>query len=313
MVCMAKLKVENLKVSFGNKGVLEDVTFEADNQFTCVIGRSGVGKSTLLKCLLGEVKYQGNIVLNGKVAYIPQANQMVPWLDVEQNILIANKDADIDNLLEMVELNGISKYAYAGSLSGGQIQRIALARAIASGADIILCDEPFSALDYLTREKLQELARKIFEGKTVIYVTHDLYEATYLADLLIILRQGDYDALKFSQKIDRDSQLFFDTISLLRTAFLNGVDKHRVRALGYIFSKRISPSSILDLRKERCPYPLVIAKKELDKMKAGETLKVITDDPAAPENIKLWAKEAGVDVEIKEKGNNEYAEVYIGK
>jgi sulfonate transport system ATP-binding protein len=310
---MAKLKVENLNVSFGDKNVLEDLTFESENQFACVIGKSGVGKSTLLKCLLGEVKYQGNIILNGKVAYIPQANQMVPWLNVEQNIRIANRDADIDALLEMVELHGVSRYAYARSLSGGQIQRIALARAIASGADIILCDEPFSALDYLTREKLQELARKIFEGKTVIYVTHDLYEAAYLADLLVILRNGDYDVLKFSQKIDRDSQLFFDTISLLRSAFLNGVDKHKVKALGHIFSKRTSPSSILDLRKERCPYPLVMAKKELDRMKAGETLKVITDDPSAPENIQFWAKEAGVDVEIETKGKNEHAEIYLCK
>ncbi|NJD77561.1 MAG: ATP-binding cassette domain-containing protein [Candidatus Methanoperedens sp.] len=309
---MAKLKVENLRVSFGNKSVLEDITFEADNQFTCVIGRSGVGKSSLLKCLLGEVNHQGNITLNDKVAYIPQANQMVPWLNVEQNIYIANKDADINNLLEMVELHGVSRYAYARSLSGGQVQRIALARAIASGADIILCDEPFSALDYLTREKLQELARKIFEGKTVIYVTHDLYEATYLADQLVVLRKGDYDVLKFSQKIDRDSQLFFDTISLLRSAFLNGVDKHRVRALGHILDRR-TPSCVLDLRNERCPYPLIIAKKELDKMKAGDILKVITDDPSAPENIQFWAKEAGVDVEIEEKGNKEYAEIYIGK
>jgi len=261
MVCMAKLKVQNLNVSFGDKGVLQDITFEADNQFTYVIGRSGVGKSTLLKCLLGEVKYQGNITLNGKVVYIPQANQMVPWLNVEQNIRIANDDADIDNLLEMVELYGVSKYAYARNLSGGQIQRIALARAIASGADIILCDEPFSALDYLTREKLQELAKKIFEGKTVIYVTHDLYEATYLADLLVILRQRDYDVLKFSQKIDRDSQLFFDVISLLRPAFLNGVDKHNIRALGRSLDKRIAPSYILDLKNEHRPYPLVMAKE----------------------------------------------------
>lgn len=310
---MAKLKVQNLNVSFGSKSILEDINFEADNQFTCVIGRSGIGKSTLLKCLLGEIKYQGNISLNGKVAYIPQANQMVPWLNVEQNICIANKDADIDNLLEMVELHGVSRYAYARSLSGGQIQRIALARAIASGADIILCDEPFSALDYLTREKLQELARRIFEGKTVIYVTHDLYEATYLADLLVVLRQRDYDILKFSQKIDRDSQLFFDTISLLRSAFLNGVDKHRVKALGHILNRRIPPSCVLDLRNERCPYPLVMAKKKLDKMKAGETLKVITDDPSAPENIQFWAKEVGVEVDIEEMGNKKYAEIYIGK
>jgi len=213
--------VEGVTCAYNGIPVFPPLSFEAADEFICVVGESGIGKTTLLKCLLGEIAFEGKIVIKGKLSYIPQSDQLVPWLTVEQNIRLGNRRTDVEELLKLVKMDPTKRYALPRSLSGGQIQRVALATTIASGSDIILCDEPFSALDYINRESLQDLIKELFKGKTVIFVTHNVYEAAYLANRVLVLQSDDYCELSISNGNDRSSREFFDAVTQIRASFTN--------------------------------------------------------------------------------------------
>lgn len=180
-----------------------NLVFDAD-RVTSVIGASGCGKSTLLRIVAGlETDFSGEAVVNGRPVSKPgleagmvfQDHRLLPWLTVEQNIelaLHAFSPLERQNIVhQKLELVGLSKFAHAfpGQLSGGMAQRVAIARALSHQPRILLMDEPFGALDAITRLQLQdELLRiRAQQRMTTILVTHDIEEAIYLGDRIVVL------------------------------------------------------------------------------------------------------------------------------
>lgn len=195
------LQAENISKSYGTKQALKTTSLSfAEHSFTCIVGRSGCGKTTLLR-LLGalEVADSGSVRLAQakRLATVFQEARLMPWLTVAENIMLAAK---VDNslerqslpeLLEQLGLTGCEQL-YPHELSGGMAQRVALGRTLFYNPDIILMDEPFSALDYFTRQGLQQTLLHLFmqERKTIIFVTHDVEEALLLADRILIMDSG---------------------------------------------------------------------------------------------------------------------------
>ncbi len=203
------LKTESLSKTFKNASepALSDINLEIkDGEFVCIVGPSGCGKSTLLNLIAGlETPTEGRIVLDGKEVKGPGADRVVmfqepalyPWLNVIDNVKFGMKLAGIskaerekraEKYLKMVHLWDFKEYAIH-ELSGGMKQRTALARALTMDSKIMLMDEPFSALDKQTINKLRAELEAIWEetGRTIIYVTHSVEEALYFADRIFIL------------------------------------------------------------------------------------------------------------------------------
>ena len=201
---MKILEVKNLKKSYysnsGETKAIEDFSFSfEEGEFVSVVGPSGCGKSTLLSVIANlENKTSGDIISsNKKIGYMFQQDALFPWRTVLKNCLLSleiekkvNKES-INNIINLLNKYGLHDfiYKYPNELSGGMRQRVALIRTLASNPDILLLDEPFSALDYQTRLELSDDLYKIIksEGKTTIMVTHDIAEAISLSDKVIIL------------------------------------------------------------------------------------------------------------------------------
>lgn len=191
------ISVDGLSVSYGDVQVLKDISFSATRgEFVAVVGRSGVGKSTLLYAVAGLVKYEGSVVTVGKLGFVFQDYAVFPWLTVRGNVGAGvrgrdrrDKDRIVRRYLEATELTGRER-SYPAHLSGGQVQRVAIARALAAEPDLLLCDEPFGALDVYTREAMQRCLMELWERdrKTVLFVTHSVDEAIFLADRILVLR-----------------------------------------------------------------------------------------------------------------------------
>lgn len=211
------IRFENVSRTFGNKTVLKNINLEIpDNAITCLIGESGCGKTTILKMInrlieptsgtitinKRNVLKQDPIKLRRSIGYVIQQTGLFPHMTIRENIAIILKlkkkkefvDKRILELMDMIELNP-SEYldSYPSELSGGQQQRIGIARAFATNPQIILMDEPFSALDPVTRSSLQDELIKIQNkyNKTIIFVTHDMDEAIKLADKIAIIDEGN--------------------------------------------------------------------------------------------------------------------------
>ncbi len=185
------------------RGISQDI-YEGD--FICVLGPSGCGKTSLLKILAGyQSATQGEIIIEGhkhvkpnaEVGVVFQHPNLFPWLTIQKNVEFSLKMARVPKMvrrktaadfLEMVEL---SKFAnmLPHELSGGMKQRAAIARALANDPKIILMDEPFGALDALTRESMQEHLRKIWQktNKSIFFITHDVEEALLLSTRILVL------------------------------------------------------------------------------------------------------------------------------
>ena len=164
--------------------------------WTCLLGPSGSGKSTLLRLLAGldtPAILQGQKSLPGRIGWMAQTDLMQPRLTVLQNVMLVEElagrqphKARAQELLVLVGLNG-NQHSFPHMLSGGQRQRVALARTLMSDAELILLDEPFSALDPVNRALMQELAHQHFSGRTVLLVTHDPFEALRLGQQICML------------------------------------------------------------------------------------------------------------------------------
>lgn len=211
---MSILKINNINKTFISKHktvqTLKDISLEIETgEFVCIVGSSGCGKTTLLNIIAGlEKATSGNIVLNGKEISSPgidrtvlfQEHALFPWLRVIDNIEFGMKMLGISKkdrreralkYLDMVKLKGFeSSFIY--ELSGGMRQRVALARALAVDSDILLMDEPFSALDNQTKNILLEELHSIWltTKKTIIFVTHNVDEAVYLADKVVVMESS---------------------------------------------------------------------------------------------------------------------------
>ncbi len=206
------LKIENLTKTYTTQKdshtVLKDLKLEVNKgEFLCILGPSGCGKSTLIRCIAGFEDYEGTVICSGKKVSKPgidrimvfqDFNQLYPWKTVEKNIqyplkLQGIKDKKVlkeitDDVLKKVDLDGRQKY-YPHELSGGMKQRVAIAKALALKADIILMDEPFAALDAMTRNKLLEELQKIYRdtGITVIFITHNIQESIVLGTRVLVM------------------------------------------------------------------------------------------------------------------------------
>jgi len=205
------IKVSNLSVSYKNSDqyvkVIENANLIVKKGEICaIIGPSGGGKSTLLKVLAGIIlDYKGEVLIDGvavdpkkhRIGLIPQNYGLVKWKTVEQNIFLsakikdgkANIDLDFyEKLLEQLKLKDLVK-RYPSQLSGGQMQRVSIARALLLKPNVLLMDESFSALDAMTREEVQKMFLDVWQAHkvTTILVTHDIKEAIYLAkDIAVI-------------------------------------------------------------------------------------------------------------------------------
>jgi osmoprotectant transport system ATP-binding protein len=217
---MPTVGVEFAKVSYtlaGGRVLLSDISLELDaGTTTALLGRSGSGKTTLLRMVnnlvtpsAGEVLLAGNPTRNGdmvalrrSVGYVIQETGLFPHMTVERNSGMAlelagrSRQEIASRVREVMSLVGLDyeefRERYPWQLSGGQRQRVGLARALATDPSVLLMDEPFGALDPLTRAEMQTMLRNLLEkvGKTVLLVTHDLDEALYLSKRVVFLSEG---------------------------------------------------------------------------------------------------------------------------
>lgn len=190
------LSVEQVSRTFNHKQAgLIDVSFSVEEgEIIGILGTSGCGKSTLLRVLSGlDKEYTGKFSLEKEdVGMMFQEPRLMPWLTVEQNVafgLKGDQKAIVHELLDTVGLSGFEKH-YPKDLSGGMSQRSAIARALVTEPEVLLLDEPFSAVDAFTKMQLQELLLSIWKKKntTMLLVTHDIDEALYLCDRILILK-----------------------------------------------------------------------------------------------------------------------------
>ncbi len=199
------LRIKNLSKVYHDKNsetiAIKDLNLELhDKEILAIVGPSGCGKSTLLGILAGITnKSSGEIIFNGrkKIGYMLQTDCLMPWKTVLENALIGlqiTKQTTKENIKKVNDL--LDKYGlhdfkdkYPNNLSGGMRQRVALIRTLATNPDILLLDEPYSALDYQTRLALSDDLYKIIkeEGKSVIIITHDIAEAVSMASRVIVL------------------------------------------------------------------------------------------------------------------------------
>jgi NitT/TauT family transport system ATP-binding protein len=184
------MKISNLNKSFGKNVIFENFNIEfSEGKINYIMGKSGVGKTTLLSILAGLDKdYTGEIDIRGKIAYVFQEPRLFPTISVTENIRIVNEASQKDPkiFLSYVDLVGCEEMM-PEELSGGMKMRVAIARALYYDADVILMDEPFSAIDKDTKEKVAKEVFNVLRGKTVIVISHDEDNAKAFADNILYI------------------------------------------------------------------------------------------------------------------------------
>ncbi|MGA5543578.1 ABC transporter ATP-binding protein [Mycobacterium sp. NPDC051198] len=196
------VEVHGLRRGFGDQQVLDDLELQIDDgEFVAMLGRSGSGKSTLLRVLAGlDDQVTGSVKVPRSRAVVFQNPRLLPWRRALANVTFALPDAGPDapsrtargrSALEEVGLTEKTR-AWPLSLSGGEAQRVSLARALVREPDLLLLDEPFGALDALTRLKMYGLLHELWSRRhmAVLHVTHDVDEAILLADRVVVLSGG---------------------------------------------------------------------------------------------------------------------------
>jgi len=240
------IDVKNLAVHYDSERALDDVSFAIEKNTTCaIIGPSGCGKTTLLYCLAGLLAPKaGNVSVNGQpiegirkeTAVILQDYGLFPWKTVWKNVSLGLQVRGIDKkqMKQLVEdilrELGIEQYKhkYPMELSGGQKQRVAIARALALKPDLLLMDEPSSALDAITKEHLQNLILKLYKAHpmTIMLVTHSIEEAVFLGQRIIIMDKGKIRAILdnpyFGDEDLRNKQDFYDVCLKVRQSMNSG-------------------------------------------------------------------------------------------
>jgi sulfonate transport system ATP-binding protein len=194
---MGAIRLDAVSKVFGTHRVLDSLSLDVPaGQFLSLVGRSGSGKSTLLRIIAGlDHPTSGHVSASDRLAVAFQEARLMPWLSVRANVAFGLPRADRDEIVDeaLAEVGLADKAdAWPMTLSGGQAQRVSLARALVHRPEILLLDEPFGALDALTRLTMQNLVGRLWRdrGWTVVMVTHDVDEAVRLADRVVVLDSG---------------------------------------------------------------------------------------------------------------------------
>lgn len=228
------IELRNISQSYdgGNTWIIKGLDFLVEDkpdqgQFVVILGASGAGKSTVLRYIAGlQAPTEGEVLVKGKpvdeaprVGMVFQQYSSLPWLTVRENVALPLQYQGVplgermDRAEEMIELVGLkgheNKYAQYPTLSGGQLQRVAIARSLIANPDILLMDEPFGALDINTRLQMQDLLTEIWHRihPTIIFITHDIPEAVYLADEIYMMKPAPsrfVEHVKIDLPLERD-------------------------------------------------------------------------------------------------------------
>lgn len=213
---MLEFRDVSFKYEEDEEPMMTDLSFHVeDGEFVSIIGASGCGKSTIFRLINGLEKPQkGGIFVNGRSiseqknysAFMPQKDLLLPWRTIEKNVCLpmeiirVPEDERRKAARAALEQVGLLDYAekFPKDLSGGMKQRVAFARTLLSGADMLLLDEPFSALDYLTRVDMQEwlLSQWQDSGKTIIFITHDVEEAVFLSKRIFVIQDRPFSKME---------------------------------------------------------------------------------------------------------------------
>ncbi|WP_067807218.1 ABC transporter ATP-binding protein [Nocardia beijingensis] len=211
--------------AFGGRTVLGGVDLDiAPGEFVALLGASGSGKSTLLRGIGGlDRGFSGSFEVPGSKAIVFQEHRLIPWINVWRNVVLGVDGATKARALAALEEVGLTAKANAwpATLSGGEAQRVALARALVRNPELLLLDEPFGALDALTRLKVQALVARLWtlHRQSVLLVTHDVEEALLLADRALVLRAGRI-AESFDITVARPRSVVDPEFSALRRRLL---------------------------------------------------------------------------------------------
>ncbi|EGQ8496831.1 ATP-binding cassette domain-containing protein [Vibrio alginolyticus] len=214
------------------------------NQWTVLLGRSGCGKTTILRYLAGllddKVEWHGEltttdgIALHERIAYMAQQDLLLPWLNVLDNVCLSTRfsqdqapEQNKQRALTLLKQVGLADYADAkpAQLSGGMRQRVALARTLMQDKPLVLMDEPFSALDAVTRHKLQTLSAELLKDKTVVLITHDPQEAVRLAHQLYVLQGTPAQAQHLVVPDSKPPRVLDGECAALQQAILDQLEK----------------------------------------------------------------------------------------
>lgn len=252
---MNNMMIRNLSFAYGSKRlILKDINMEIhEGEFICLLGQSGCGKSTFLRLLAGlEKPICGEIRINNQIVQgaslergvVFQDYGLFPWMTAGENILLAltqrypqrNKNELKQRAMELLELVGLDRQIYQKlpkELSGGMKQRCAIARAFGIDPPILLMDEPFGALDAVTRARLQDLLLSLWSNqerkKTVVFVTHDVDEALLLANHIYVLGQSPSNiiyecSIPQEKRPTRENQFENPEILALRNVLIRNIN-----------------------------------------------------------------------------------------
>lgn len=192
------LEIKNLTVKY-EKTILENVNLKLDKKIYGLMGMTGSGKTTFIKAVLGLIKYEGEILLNGKLLDVRRRFQVVfqnPFnsfdpkrsigFSISEIIRLNNTNYKLDELTEKVGINPEFMDKYPSELSGGELQRLSIARALAGNPEVFILDEPTSALDVENQKKILDILKEI-KDVTIIFISHDMNVLKYLSDEILVL------------------------------------------------------------------------------------------------------------------------------
>ena len=204
---MKVLNIKNLFFSYEKKPLLKDISFSLkEGEFLSIVGSSGCGKSTIIKLIAGIERADSGVIESKSIGYMPQRDLLLPWRNILDNILLPveinkkNLKEEKKRALEYLKRLKLDEYknSYPHELSGGMKQRVSFLRTLMTRGEILLLDEPFSALDMITKEQLQLWLLEILKEfkKSVIFITHDINEAIFLSDRILVCKNSPMDSFE---------------------------------------------------------------------------------------------------------------------
>lgn len=204
---MESLTIKNLFFSYDGKPLLKDISLSLEKgEFLSIVGSSGCGKSTIIKLVAGIEKADSGTIKSKSIGYMPQKDLLLPWRTVLDNILLPveiskqNLKIEKEKALKYLKKLKLDEYqnSFPNELSGGMRQRVSFLRTLFTQGEILLLDEPFSALDMITKEQLQKWLLEILNDfkKSVIFITHDINEAIFLSDRILVCKNSPLDSFE---------------------------------------------------------------------------------------------------------------------